>query len=220
MSSQDHERVTNFGRWRVYYRPGRLPYVGCYKNGKRVLLHRFIMDAPPGRIIDHRNGSRFDNTRENLRWTNSSLNARNAPKYRKRAAIRSVYKGVSWHKRNRTWQAQLHIRERTIPLGYNSCEECCALLYDSGARRYFGSEWSRCNFPEGATCQTCWGAVPDSERSSDSVLSVLLDWVDTAPGSILYLDFGATDSSDVRGGRCQLHDVPARYSGEVALQAV
>lgn len=156
VSSEDYERVTTFSaRWRVERREGRLPYIMCRKQGKRVLLHRFILDAPHGRIIDHKDGNRFNNTRENLRWTNSSLNARNAPKYRKRAAIRSEWKGVSWHRRNQTWQAQLHIRERTIPLGYSRCEECAAIKYDDGARRYFGSEWSRCNFPEHHTCSLC-----------------------------------------------------------------
>lgn len=171
VSAGDFERVLAFSRrWRVERRPGRLPYVVCRKNGKRVMLHRLVLDAWDYRRIDHRDGDRYNNTRENLRWTTSRLNARNTPPYRKRAERRSVYKGVSWHKRNGMWQAQVHTlwnggpkagKGRTVHLGYSRCEMCAALLYDNGARRLFGSEWSRTNFSEGMTCATCGNARTD-----------------------------------------------------------
>jgi hypothetical protein len=42
-----------------------------------VSLSRFIMKPPPGMVVDHINGDRLDNRRENLRITNHRQNALN-----------------------------------------------------------------------------------------------------------------------------------------------
>ena len=43
-----------------------------------VGLHRIIMDAQPGEVIDHINRNGLDNTRDNLRKVDTSINNRNA----------------------------------------------------------------------------------------------------------------------------------------------
>lgn len=45
--------------------------------GKSSLLHRLIMKASPGEIIDHINGNRLDNRRHNLRSTTQTTNNHN-----------------------------------------------------------------------------------------------------------------------------------------------
>lgn len=51
----------------------------CHKdiNKKCILLHRFIMNAPKNKIVDHINHNKKDNRKDNLRITNYSINALN-----------------------------------------------------------------------------------------------------------------------------------------------
>src|SRR4030042_636999 len=57
-------------------------YAACRvsEDGKRkmVYMHRVIMQARHGEIVDHKNGNSLDNQRENLRIGNQSLNLRNS----------------------------------------------------------------------------------------------------------------------------------------------
>jgi hypothetical protein len=52
------------------------------KDGKRgcVYLHRYIVGAQPGQIVDHINGNILDNRSENLRVVTKSQNNRNRQK--------------------------------------------------------------------------------------------------------------------------------------------
>ena len=63
-------------------------------NGKRVRtpMHRMIVGAKPGQIVDHINHNTLDNRRTNLRACTYQQNNMNA---RKRQGTSSKYKGVS-----------------------------------------------------------------------------------------------------------------------------
>src|SRR4051812_556225 len=50
-------------------------------NRKSKLLHRFVMSARPGELIDHRDGDGLNNTRSNLRSATSRQNAANGRAY-------------------------------------------------------------------------------------------------------------------------------------------
>lgn len=63
----DYETVAR-RRWCVTSAPGKLPYAISYIDGKNTLMHRFLMNAPKGQIMDHINRNGLDNRRENLRF--------------------------------------------------------------------------------------------------------------------------------------------------------
>ncbi|MCP4571462.1 MAG: endonuclease [bacterium] len=112
-------------------------------------MHRLVMRAQPGTIVDHINGDRFDNRRVNLRFCTNAENLRNM-------AIRggsSRYKGVHLcptHRGKKKWRAQINRRGRRTFLGYFRTEAEAARCYDFAAVECFG-EFARLNFPLPAT---------------------------------------------------------------------
>jgi hypothetical protein len=72
------------------------------KRKSSVLMHRFITDCPKGFQIDHINGNKLDNRRENLRIVTTKENQRNLHKTRNNK--RNLYglfqnSGGSWYAR-------------------------------------------------------------------------------------------------------------------------
>ncbi|MCK5611583.1 HNH endonuclease [Candidatus Pacearchaeota archaeon] len=122
-------------------------YNTCYAmgilDGKRVFVHRLIMNARKGQIIDHVNGDGLDNRRCNLRFCTPSQNQQNS---RKRAGCSSKYKGVSWVKREKKWRAAIKYKGKSSTLGHYDNESDAARVYDKKAKEIFG-EFARLNFP-------------------------------------------------------------------------
>ena len=129
--------VTKKGKW---YAKRKIIIDGKHTS---QLLHRFILDAPAGVDVDHRNGDGLDCRRDNLRKASPSQNAAN----RSTKEHTSRYKGVSWDKRAARWRADLRYGYRSITLGRFESEEDAARAYDRAARRYHGV-FARLNFPD------------------------------------------------------------------------
>jgi hypothetical protein len=89
-------------------------YVQCKLKHKEKLgletgkLHRVIMQPSKGRKIhvDHINGNKLDNRRENLRIISAQNNMRNSRK-RNYEHMSSKYKGVSWHNKLGAWKVYI-----------------------------------------------------------------------------------------------------------------
>jgi hypothetical protein len=117
-----------------------------------VQLHREIMAAGPGQVIDHRNGNGLDNRRENLRVTDVRGNATNVVHSKNRK--RGGFKGVSWNRNAEKWQASIcagevraNGRRKQLYLGIFEDAADAARAYDAAAREHFG-EFAALNFPE------------------------------------------------------------------------
>jgi hypothetical protein len=128
----------------------RRPYIG---NGHSltVSMHRFIMDAQPDVEVDHRNGDGLDNQRHNLRVATVQQNMRN--RTRKSASHTCRFKGVTWCKGMRQWQAQIRVgdvrqdgRARNMYLGCFHSDIDAARAYDVAAIKHFG-DFAATNFP-------------------------------------------------------------------------
>jgi hypothetical protein len=113
----------------------------------RVLLHRFILGAAPGTMIDHKNGNGLDCTRENLRLATRSQNQHNAGRRMYAGARSSRFKGVHWHRVTGKWVAQIMAARKYHYLGLFIDEEQAARAYDAAARELHG-EFAQLNFPE------------------------------------------------------------------------
>jgi len=88
-------------------------------SGRRkiIFLHRLIMNAKNGEIVDHINGDKLDNRRSNLRIVNKSQNAINS---KIRIDNKSGFKGVYFDKRNKKWCAEIRLNKKKKFLGYFS----------------------------------------------------------------------------------------------------
>lgn len=85
--------------------------------------------------IDHRNGCRKDNGFFNLRKADNTQNAVNAGL---RHDNQSGFKGVSWHKHRRRWQAQINERGKRKSLGYFESAEVASRAYQIRAEELHG----------------------------------------------------------------------------------
>jgi hypothetical protein len=122
----------------------------CYATRKQwdsgkliyVAMHRIIIGAAPGEIVDHIDGDGLNNTRANLRIVDKFGHARNR---RSARGASSGYLGVSLHKDGK-WQAIIRVDGRNRYLGLFESEVEAALAYDDAARQICG-EFARFNFP-------------------------------------------------------------------------
>lgn len=108
-------------------------------DGKNYFAHRlaflWMRGAWPKADIDHWNLNKANNRWTNLRDATSSQNKANTCA---RVNNTSGYKGVSWHKRDRKWRAEIGVSGKRIFLGNRVTREECAALYATAAKEHFG----------------------------------------------------------------------------------
>lgn len=120
--------------------------VGYAQAAGSVYMHRLLMGFPEGMEIDHRNGNKLDNRKENLRVATHQQNLFN------RSAQKNNVggdKGIHLTKSTGRWRAQLKFGKRRIHVGYFDSPEEAARAYDRVAIEKFG-EFAYLNFPEEA----------------------------------------------------------------------
>ena len=101
--------------------------------GKLVLLHRLLLDAKQGEIIDHINGDRRDARRRNLRKCSHAENQRNR---KCNSNNRSGFKGI--HKTGERWRATIKCDGKRYSLGQFSSPEEAHAAYCKAAIRLHG----------------------------------------------------------------------------------
>jgi hypothetical protein len=144
----DFERLSHF-MWRVLDNPKkRTKYATTIikvgpKRYRTVLMHRMILNAQSGRLVDHWDGDGLHNWRTNLRYCSNRQNAQNKRGDRETT---SQFKGVHLM-RNGKWRSSINTEEGKKHIGVFVRELDAATAYDAAARRCFGA-FARTNFPE------------------------------------------------------------------------
>lgn len=140
------EHLVRARKWR--YRAGATsksgPYVTACTSVKQLYLHREIMAAERGQIIDHINRDRLDNRRSNLRFATQAENARNRIAHVIEGKA-SKYKGVSRFSGGGKWRALIRDGSKQIYLGQFDAEAAAAYAYDIASLQLHG-DFGRRNF--------------------------------------------------------------------------
>lgn len=113
-----------------FWHTGKIYKAGKYfcitVDGKLKGLHRHIMKAPEGLMVDHIDGNRANNQRSNLRLATNQQNQGN------RKA-----KGYHFMKNRNKWCAQIRVDGKLKTLGLYTTEEEAAKVYREAHKEYF-----------------------------------------------------------------------------------
>jgi hypothetical protein len=148
VDDEDFERLSQF-KWTYEKRPNQayatraISTEGPNSHKRAIRMHQEILAAPPGFMIDHKNGDGLNNLRSNLRICTRAQNAHNSPK---KIGGKTPYKGVGLvPKCKMKFEARIHVNKERYILGRFETAELAALAYDEAARKLHG-EFARPNF--------------------------------------------------------------------------
>ena len=135
----DYEEISQH-KWRASHH-GATTYATCVKRGRVVYMHRMIMRARKGSLVDHIDGNGLNNRRCNLRVCNHQQNRANVGP---RGGV-SRFVGVG--RRKDKWVAGIEVRGKRYHIGTFDDEVEAAKARDRKAYELHG-QYAYLNFPE------------------------------------------------------------------------
>lgn len=115
VDSEDYAYLNQFS-WYKHH----CGYALAQIEGEKVFMHRLIMGAKKGEVIDHINRNTYDNRRENLRFANKRVNSINRNTQKNNT---TGYKGIHFLKKNKKFETYIWNFGKKIGLGYFSTFE-------------------------------------------------------------------------------------------------
>lgn len=143
VDDEDYERVMRY-KWcatrahNTWYGMRRIRI-----DGKRTtqMLHRFILNAPSGVEVDHKDFDGLNCTRRNIRIATHQQNNWNK---RKRPNTSSRFIGVVFDRERKHWRAHIYLNGKRVWLGRFRDERQAAQARNAAALTYRG-EFARLN---------------------------------------------------------------------------
>lgn len=130
INASDFDKANSYsGKWSLMRSRGSLMYVkGVVRTSRepycayrKILLHRFLVDAPPVLVVDHINHDTLDNRRENLRVVTQAMNLQNVRAHRD--SLSGGIRGVSYSRRTGKWIVQVCVNYKHYSGGSYSTRE-------------------------------------------------------------------------------------------------
>lgn len=112
IDDDDYDKITSFGVW--YESDTGYALKRGYIQGKSstIRMHRVIMDAPKGVEVDHINGNKLDNRKNNLRVVSHAINSWNVIQNKKRKYDKGLPVGIAWDNTRGLYIATKILRSR------------------------------------------------------------------------------------------------------------
>lgn len=118
-------------------------YYSKWEKGRSFprTLHSLLMGRHPGKHVDHINGDKLDNRRENLRIVTPSANQANRRSLNRnnRSGTRGV-QHVPKLSASKPWRAQITVERRNIHLGLFATEAEAIAARRAAEREHYGEE--------------------------------------------------------------------------------
>jgi hypothetical protein len=140
-SPKDHDLISKY-KWCMH----DMGYCVSTSRQKGISMHRLIMNCPKDMVVDHINGNRLDNRRENLRVVSLQANAQNRTKLNADKTT-SKYIGVCKYKSGR-FRSHIKIDGRQHQIGYFATEIEAAVARDLYIVHELPDSLFKLNFPE------------------------------------------------------------------------
>lgn len=144
----DYDTVKDI-RWHAVKQLGRYTSIkasvwrASIKKHENIYIHRLIMGAKKGDIIDHKDRDVFNNQKANLRFCTHTQNCQN----RKQFSTINRFKGI-WKESRRSggfrWRAAIRVNGKLISLGSFESDVTAAKSYNDAAKKHFG-EFAKLN---------------------------------------------------------------------------
>ena len=109
---------------------------GYIENQKVGKLHRFLLNAPDGKEVDHINRNKLDNRKSNLRIVDFSTNRQNRGKLKNKSVCN--YKGVYFDKKTNKYYAVVVKDRKNYHSKMFDLEEDAAMAYNTIAVSLYG----------------------------------------------------------------------------------
>ena len=131
VDNEDYESLVKFS-WAFHH-------MGYAVRGKpQVSMHRVIMNAKPGQLVDHKNRNKLDNRKQNLRFCTPRENQYNSTPRRK------ILKGIYWRESRKAWIVRVKKDGKRVFVGYFkslskakvACKEAVKEFHGEFARLY------------------------------------------------------------------------------------
>lgn len=141
VDDEDFEKASKYS-W-YFHKGGYAARSGTKpKDPHTIFLHHFVTGTDYKYVVDHINGNRLDNRKENLRVVTQQQNSFNRPANKNKES--SKYKGVHRSKEKNLWLAIIKLNRKPNHLGYFNSEIDAAIAYNENAKILFG-EYARLN---------------------------------------------------------------------------
>jgi hypothetical protein len=134
VDDEDFALVSQYAWCRQIARGTEIVYAQSH-NAPCHQMHRLIMGARPGQLVDHIDRDGLNNRRSNLRFATKSQNAMNS---KRKAQSSTGYKGVIFHRRDGVYTAQIRIDGRRKWLGSFHDPERAYAVYCEAAKKHHG----------------------------------------------------------------------------------
>ena len=128
--AEDYERVSKY-----YWYKDAQGYFSAKIDGKKICLHRFVMNASIGEYVDHINHQKENNCKANLRIVTSKQNNQNQSVSKNNT---SGYTGVNFNKNRGKWLARIMVDRVTHNLGSFDNIEDAINARKTAEEKYFG----------------------------------------------------------------------------------